>query len=198
MGADVPATQTVFQEPAGTPPEPAVVDAVVSTITELIACQNAGEHLRAAALYTDAELAEDFFWIDEDAIAFFTGPPEPSAEEGRLVVHSVSQVVMLDDGRVGARVEFGEDGKYGPDYLIFAEENRRYLIDHFVDVLLVTADGEPDGMGLVSIGDRSLAIECRGEGSPTVILEAGGLGTPWQSGLTSCRKSPRRPASAGL
>ena len=25
--------------------------------------------------------------------------------------------------------------RFGPDYLIFAEENGRYLIDHFVDEL---------------------------------------------------------------
>jgi pimeloyl-ACP methyl ester carboxylesterase len=32
--------------------------------------------------------------------------------------------------------------------------------------------------GLVDIGGRSLHLECYGEGSPTVILEAGGFGTP--------------------
>jgi pimeloyl-ACP methyl ester carboxylesterase len=32
--------------------------------------------------------------------------------------------------------------------------------------------------GLVDIGGRSLHLRCQGEGSPTVILEAGGYGTP--------------------
>src|SRR5215210_5674159 len=32
--------------------------------------------------------------------------------------------------------------------------------------------------GLVDIGGRSLHLQCQGEGSPTIILEAGGYGTP--------------------
>src|SRR5688500_12684515 len=32
--------------------------------------------------------------------------------------------------------------------------------------------------GLVDIGGRSLHLRCQGEGSPTVILEGGGFGTP--------------------
>ncbi len=38
------------------------------------------------------------------------------------------------------------------------------------------AAASPDFSGLVDIGGRSLYLECRGEGSPTVILEAGAGG----------------------
>jgi pimeloyl-ACP methyl ester carboxylesterase len=173
IGTPVAPTPAVFTEPTGTPADQGIVDAVTATIIEFAACQSAGDFLRVGALYTDAGLAEDFTWVDADALGFLAATPEPAAQDSWQVVHSVSQVEVLDDGRVGARVEFGKDARYGADYLIFAEQDRRYLIDHFVDELLVTAEGVPDGAALISIGDRSLAMECRGEGSPTVLLEAG-------------------------
>ncbi|MFT4038451.1 MAG: alpha/beta hydrolase [Thermomicrobiales bacterium] len=171
-----------------------MVDAVTRTVVEDYACQNAGDYQRVAALYTDAGLAEDYTWFTEEDLEWFTAPPEVRDEADWNIVNSVSQVDLLPDGRVGARVEFGDQGKYGSDYLIFAEQDGRYLIDHWVDELLVTAAGEPDGMQLVSIGDRSLAMLCQGEGSPTVILEAGGLGTPsivWADVMVELAKQTR-------
>jgi hypothetical protein len=50
-----------------------------------------------------------------------------------------------------------------------------------------------DFSGLVDIGDgRRLSLECRGEGSPTVILEAGAgnNGQTWDAvGLPNCHAS---------
>jgi pimeloyl-ACP methyl ester carboxylesterase len=48
--------------------------------------------------------------------------------------------------------------------------------------------------GLVDIGGRSLHLRCQGEGSPTVILEAGGYGTPsdvWRAVMPQVAKQTR-------
>jgi pimeloyl-ACP methyl ester carboxylesterase len=48
--------------------------------------------------------------------------------------------------------------------------------------------------GLVDIGGRSLHLRCQGEGSPTVILEAGGYGTPsevWRAVMLPVAKQTR-------
>ena len=54
---------------------------------------------------------------ESDALAFFTSAPELPAEEDREIVHSVSQVEVLPDGRV-ERAWSEESGGFGPDYLI--------------------------------------------------------------------------------
>ena len=48
--------------------------------------------------------------------------------------------------------------------------------------------------GLVDIGGRTLHLRCQGEGSPTVILEAGGYGTPsgvWRAVMPPLAKQTR-------
>ena len=51
-------------------------------------------------------------------------------------------------------------------------------------VLVACGSGAPPGTpGLVDVGGRLLYLTCQGEGRPTVVLEAGGMGNSasWSS-----------------
>jgi len=121
---------------AGEPADAATVAAVTATVVELAACYNAAGPAGTSGLYTDAGFAEDFGLITQGDIDFFAEGLEadPFAEgDARAGVVAVFAVQVLADGRVAAIVESRESGQGRVDLFIFAEEDGRYLIDHWVD-----------------------------------------------------------------
>lgn len=142
IGAPIPPTPATFAPPAGEPAGDEIVTDVTATFNGLVACFNATDLLRFGGYYTDAGFREDvaptaeqFVPIIQAGIVF---PPDIA-----ISVVDVRDVVVLDDGRVGAVVVYASPEGETTDYIIFAEENGRYLIDFFVDEYGETAPATP-------------------------------------------------------
>ena len=124
-----------FDAPQGELADEQIVQEITAVIVEVIACAaNGGSGLHDAALVTDRHLRDSNNLLGmplEDFEAFYTENPEPSPPEHWLMVYAVHDVIVLSDGRVGARPEVivPGDGHYRDDYLIFAKVDGRWLID---------------------------------------------------------------------
>lgn len=131
----------------GTAADQATIDAVTATMMEYSACVNAGKMLNNANLYTDAGFDEDMRGIDSNSLDFMSSAATPASIEEAYYIFSLTDVRVLSDGRVGAVVTFGEGGKNGTDYLLFAFVGDRYLIDNWVDqymTQLLPTDATPE------------------------------------------------------
>jgi hypothetical protein len=71
--------------------------------------------------------------IDQATIDFVFASPQAAEEPDWQVVYDVSAVQRLADGRVAAIVQWGPEGIYGVDLMIFVEQDGSYLIDQWVD-----------------------------------------------------------------
>lgn len=109
----------------GTPADPAVVDAVTATAREFLACANAGDMRRAAALLTDDAFRQFYGGIDQRDVAELAGIPTPLPMELRASSVAVEDVRVLEDGRVTAVTEING----GRNVLIFVATGDRYLLD---------------------------------------------------------------------
>jgi len=134
--AEVIASPTAFVVPEGTPADAETVAAVTATVREVTACLNANAFRQVFALYTDAYMARSFVeqGIAPEAVELFATPlPAMSADEWQSF--AVQDVVVLPDGRVGARVlghsQIG-DGSDFEQYFLFREENGRYFVDDII------------------------------------------------------------------
>jgi hypothetical protein len=104
-------------------------------VRESVACRNAGDFLRAYALFTDRFLAQLLGppdAIDPDLIARLTVPPTAVPEPQQLALGSVTEIRRLADGRVGAIVVTQDQTMVYADYLYFAQVDDRWLIDERV------------------------------------------------------------------
>ncbi|HEY7035459.1 MAG TPA: hypothetical protein VH482_29230 [Thermomicrobiales bacterium] len=134
---------------AGKAADQATVDAVIATVIEIAACTNAyglGGH---DGLYTDAGFIEDSLGLDQESIDFLNSPENAAMfadPADWFAIYDVSAIQVLADGRVAAIVQFGRDSAGPVDLMIFAAENGRLLIDHWVDepfdIVLNFGDGE--------------------------------------------------------
>lgn len=130
-----PAQPTVFAIPDGEPVDAAIAEALEATVRESLACRNAGDFLRAYALFSDrfvAALLGPPDAIDPDLVARLSVPPTPVAEADRLSLGSVSDARRLTDGRVGAIAVTQNAEEVFADYLFFVESGDRWLIDERV------------------------------------------------------------------
>ena len=128
-------------------------EGIAATAREWLACINAGDNLRIAALLTDAGIG-DYFGrgpVDadrvEDARSRLSGDPAPRTVENELIrLLAITDVSRLDDGRIAAFVVINEPILLprGPEtlLLIFTEDGDRWRIDEFVDFSIVV---EPAG-----------------------------------------------------
>jgi hypothetical protein len=123
---------STFVPPQGEPADPATTAAVAATAVEIFACFNAGDWLRATALWSDAFLAQVFHESPptEEDIAYFAATPVPRSPDEADQVLALREVVVLPDGRVGAFVDLqlfpeGPQTQYG----ILVREDDRYLLD---------------------------------------------------------------------
>lgn len=127
-----PSSQMDVVVPVGEPVDAVTAAEVVGTLRELYACFNAGEMRRAFALMTDAYLqdyAAQAVLLPED-VAYFLGEPRPAPANERFSLAAVTDLTMLDDGRVGAFV-VSSHPLVGVDteYMILALQDGRWYLD---------------------------------------------------------------------
>lgn len=130
-GEDEPPTEVTI--PVGAPvDDEAVMAGVTATIHEVFSCFAAGDVPRAYALFTD-DLARQFGpepgQTREDAIAFVEATPVPAPEEEQGRILAITDVMLLDDGRVGAFVV----DEAGTAYVIFEQTGDRWLVDEVIE-----------------------------------------------------------------
>jgi hypothetical protein len=145
VGTPVPAPRESFERPRGDAADAETAAAVTATVRELVACLNAGDWRRAAALYTDAGFAVAFVGTSEQDLAVLEASPQPVEEMGRVVLIAVREIERLPDGRVGAVVVTGAEGT--PDmytFLFFTEGDDRWLVDDVVDGYDPSREATPD------------------------------------------------------
>ncbi len=123
-----------FVPPRGEAADAETVAAVTATVREALACRNAGDFLRAYALFTDDMLVDLFggpSTVDLDVVLAVNEGPKPVPKARRLALVAISDVTLLPDGRAGAIVETRGARRAFRDYLFFAFDpvTGRWLID---------------------------------------------------------------------
>lgn len=119
---------------AGTAADQATVDRVIAALVEIGACQSAMNFRSLDSLYTDAGfLEESGGGMDQESFDFITAQHEPLEEADWAVIYDVAAVQVLADGRIAAIAQFGPEGRYGVDLMIFVDQDGQLLIDQWVD-----------------------------------------------------------------
>ena len=132
--------------PEGEPADTATIALVTETAREVVACSNAGDYLAQMALFTDEGVQffgpEESDATEEDIRSFFADTPvEPLPEDEREVFPGLTDVQVLEDGRIGAI--FGASANDpGAVYVIFVEVDGRFLIDSAIELELEVASPE--------------------------------------------------------
>ncbi len=142
--------------PVGPRADEETAAAAAATVSEVFSCFEAGDALRAFALFTD-DLAQQFGpepgTTREEAEAFLAGGfPEEATPEGESVggdvpesqIVAVTDVMGLADGRVGAFVVTREEGQLDTVYVIFEQQGDRLLADVLVDFVPLGEGGEDE------------------------------------------------------
>ena len=157
-GADA-ATPAADRTPVPAPPwvaaDPVAVEAATATIRDWLACINADDNFRIAALMTDPAIVRFFgggLAADEaieGARGNLAGTPVPRREEEHVRLVAVTDVSRLDDGRVAALALINEPvlPPHGQEtlLLIFVWAEDRLFIDDIVQFSVVPlADGTPE------------------------------------------------------
>jgi len=137
--AEASPTTVAFTLPEGQEADQATVNEITQRLVDILACFNAGNYLALYEFATDnyirtQEATEPF---TTDDVAFFaSGTPIPMTPDVYNTLVAVGPVLMLSDGRVGAVVRgifpFESSG-IEADWLVFAQENGRWLLDEEVD-----------------------------------------------------------------
>ena len=130
------ATPTPFAMPEGDVVDEETAAAVSTLYEQLVACLNAGDFLRAYALYTEDYLVRN---LSEEAITRLEATPVPSEESTRSEFGGLLDARLLDDGRIGALVTI--TNPQSGDVLIHSilrEEDGRLRID---DETVVESEG---------------------------------------------------------
>lgn len=130
----------VIDVPVGEPADAETIDAVTATVREVFACFNAGDFGRALSLFSDnlvAGFGPEPGESIEDVRGFLEAEPTPAPEGQRIVLIAVTDVVVMDDGRVGAIVT-SNDPTVEPEgmetaLVIFVEEDGRWLVDEVIE-----------------------------------------------------------------
>lgn len=136
------ATPEQFTVPEGEPAGEAEVEGATATVRELVACLNAADFRRVYALYTEDYLVQTFAGEPVDAAQ---ATPEPTEDATQNALIGVGDVIVLEDGRLGAQVDtVGADGLQVSMYMIFENTGDRWLID---EVTILEAASQEDGAG---------------------------------------------------
>ena len=145
-----------IEPPSGEPADDEVVEAVTETVELFFGCVNQGYFFRVLYLFTPEYLQR---FVDEEigplseediqqlaALAAAEQPSDPRPADEQLVIVSIDDVEVLEDGRVVATV-IGDDRSQpegpSPVYFLFEEHDGRYLIDDVIDPQPNGATPEP-------------------------------------------------------
>jgi hypothetical protein len=132
------ATPEVTELPTGTPADAATVAAIEAWAHLNFACVNAGNYLAGLSMVTEEmivlSVGESVY--DEDLIATLEASPVALPEGEQVDLIGVRNVIVLDDGRVGALIDYeahtgqteGINGKE-TDFFIFKEVDGVWLLD---------------------------------------------------------------------
>ena len=138
-----------------TPPLGEIVDSatdiqIKEVARQLLACFNAGDIPRAAALMTDSGVARTYWGltIDEENRALarvrLATPPVPRVPDLFVRLITVTDASLLPDGRIAAFVVINEPllPPQGAETLlfIFANEDGQWKIDDYIDFSIVPPD----------------------------------------------------------
>ena len=132
------ATPAIEALPVGTPADDATAEAIMLAVRQQFACFNAGDHLRGFAGVTDEFLVSQvgLALFDADFVAMLEAEPVELPEEEQTELHGVRDVVIYEDGRAGALVDYvsgtgpqeGIDG-FETDLWIFENVDGTWLLD---------------------------------------------------------------------
>lgn len=127
--------------------------AIKEAARELIACFNAGDIPRAAALMTDNGVRRAYWALSVDAVAReaararLTAPPQPRPEASHIRLLAVTDASFLPDGRVAAFVVLNDPlslPRAKTLLCFFSGQDGRWLLDDWVDfVIAPTAPAAP-------------------------------------------------------
>lgn len=120
---------------AGVPADRSVIAEVVKTVEEQVACLNAGDLLHVTALWSDDYVKRTLGGLPAEVLGH-VATPTPLIEDDRAILESISDVRLLNDGRVTAVVTTDD----ATSLVVFVESNGRYLID---DNFTLSGDGTP-------------------------------------------------------
>lgn len=134
--------------PLGEPADAETVAGVTATVREVFACFNAGDFGRATALFSD-DLTRQFGPSPEETpedVRAFLEMGEPAPPEGRIQLLAVTDVSVMEDGRVGAFV-VSVDPTVPPEgaetaLVLLVEAEDRWLVDEVVEFMMVEEGDE--------------------------------------------------------
>lgn len=121
----------------GAPADAATAGEIYATVHELIACLNAGDQLRAAALLTDdclTRLLADAGWEPSQVLSIL-GPLYPRPPERWIALTEVADVQLLPDGRAVATVVLFDPERF----TLGGTTAYRVVFQHVADRWLVDA-----------------------------------------------------------
>lgn len=171
----------------GTPADPHAVAGVTATVRELVACVNANDGARLAALFTDD------YWRRLDSVEFGLGAEPDFARAGSLLPlvggppgpvpsPAVEDLRLLPDGRIAAilRPTWYQGEPPWFDYYVFARVSDRWLVDEAVGArprtvvpvdVVVGEDGfEPPEIRVDGAQDVRLTIRNEGVAAHSLVI----------------------------
>lgn len=140
-----------YVPPSGEPVDDATAQAIVATLTQAIACENAGDIPRMLALFTP-DRVQAFFagprGFDAEAVeATAAVPATPRAEGQRIALVWVQTPMRLDDGRVGTLVTTAAGSQLYTDFVYLAQgADGSWLIDASI---AINSQTQSSGAGTV-------------------------------------------------
>lgn len=146
-GANVIVLPDGLPVPLGTPADADTRFAVEESVYELVACLNAGETARGAALFSENGL-RGFYGAPpaEGAAAEPAGTPIPRTEEQWLRLRSVTDISLLGDGRAAAFVIVDDPllrGRAQTLLFVFVNEGGVWYIDGTVGFSAIGSAATP-------------------------------------------------------
>jgi hypothetical protein len=136
-------------ESVGPPADAETVDAVTETARAVFACLNAGDYWSLITLLSDGYLRRSFVdGAPADPLASDLEPfvkavrgcevceIAPREGEDRLAIAEITNVRVLDDGRIGADLTVTTPSGAMPDWLVVAliTSKGRWLVDEIIEV----------------------------------------------------------------
>ena len=149
-GLTAPSTMTLTQ-PLGVTVDPATKSSIKEAVRQLVACFNAQDLPRAAALMTDTGLQHAFWGLSSSAAAReatkarLAAAPTPRQERALIRLIAVTDVSRLPDGRVAAFAIVNDPllPPPGPEavLMVFTQQGDAWLLDDLVRFLIVPPRG---------------------------------------------------------